>query len=108
MSETLARLVKNLPTNAGDTRDMGPIRRLGRSPGEGNGNPLQSSYPENSTDRGAWRATVPGVAEPWTDTWGQSRLRTHTHLLVEAQPHPDCLLDTPEGKFTVHSKDPGH
>ena len=41
--------------------DMGSIPGLGRSPGKGNGNPLQYSCPENSMDRGAWRATVHGV-----------------------------------------------
>ena len=41
----------------------GSIPALGRSPGEGNGYPLQYSCLENSTDRGAWWATVPGVAE---------------------------------------------
>ena len=45
---------KNLPTNAGD---MGLIPGSGRSPGEGNGNPLQYSCLENSMDRGAWWAT---------------------------------------------------
>ena len=45
--------VKNLPANAGDTRDMGFIPGSGRSPGEGNNNPLQYSYPENPMDRGA-------------------------------------------------------
>jgi len=44
--------------NAGD---LGLIPKLGRSPGEGNGNPLQYSCLENSMDRGAWRATVYGV-----------------------------------------------
>ena len=52
--------VKNLPANAGDT---GLIPGLGRSPGEGNGNTLQYSCLENPMDRGAWRATVPGVAK---------------------------------------------
>ena len=47
-------VVKNLPANAGDAGDTGSIPRLGRSPGEGNGNPFQCSYLENSTDRGAW------------------------------------------------------
>ena len=51
-------MVKNLPTNAGD---LGSIPGLGRSPGEGNGNPLQYSRLENPMDRGAWRATVLGV-----------------------------------------------
>ena len=39
------------------------IVRMRRSPGEGNGNPLQYSYLENAMDGGAWRATVPGVAK---------------------------------------------
>ena len=44
-------MVKNLPANAGDTRDMGSFSGLGRSSGEGNGNPLQYSCLENSRDR---------------------------------------------------------
>ena len=43
--------------------DLGSIPGLGRSPGEGNGNPLQYSCLENSMDRGAWQATVHGVAK---------------------------------------------
>ena len=46
-------VVKNLPANAGD-RDLGLMPELGRSPGEGNGNPPQYSCLENSMDRGAW------------------------------------------------------
>ena len=49
--------------NAGDP---GSIPRLGRSPGEGNGNPLQYSCLENLMDGGAWWATVHGVAKSWT------------------------------------------
>jgi len=45
--------------------DLGLIPGLGRSPGVGNGNPLQYSCLENSMDRGAWRATVHGVAKSW-------------------------------------------
>ena len=52
--------VKNLPANAGDA---GSIPGLGRSPGEGNGNPLQYSCLENPMDRGAWQAAVHGVAK---------------------------------------------
>ena len=55
-------VVKNLPANAGDARDAGLILRLGRSPGEGNANPLQYSCLENLMDRGAWQATVHEVA----------------------------------------------
>ena len=59
-------VVKNLPANAGDTRDVGSIPGSGRSPGEGNDSPLQYSCLGNSMDRGAWRATVHGVAKSWT------------------------------------------
>ena len=53
-------VVKNPPANA---RDMGSIPGLGRSPGEGNGYPLQYSCLGNPTDREAWRATVHRVAK---------------------------------------------
>ena len=46
--------------------DLGSIPGLGRSPGEGNGNPLQYSCLENPMDRGAWWAIVHGVAKSWT------------------------------------------
>ena len=52
------RVAKNLPANAGDTRDVGSILRSGRRSGVGNDNPLHYSYLENSMDRGAWRAIV--------------------------------------------------
>ena len=59
-------VVKNLLDNAGNTKDSGLIPGLGMSPGEGNGNILQYSCLGNSMDRGAWRATVHGVAKNWT------------------------------------------
>ena len=46
-------MVKNLPANAGDVRDVGSVPRSGRSPGGGNGNPLQYSCLEKPMDRGA-------------------------------------------------------
>ena len=61
-------MVKNLPTNAGDIRDSGSIPGWGRSPGGVHGNPLQYSCLENPMDRGAWRATVPGVTKSRTMT----------------------------------------
>ena len=67
-------VIKNLPANAGDIRDSGSIRGLGRSPGGGNVNPLQKSCLKNPMDKGAWRATVHGVAK--SQTW----LSTHTHV----------------------------
>ena len=59
----MALLVKNLPANAGDIREVGLIPALGRSPGGGQGNPLQYSSLENLMDRGAWWATVHRVVE---------------------------------------------
>ena len=56
-------MVKNLPANEGD---LGSIPGSGRYPEEGNGNPLQHSCLENSTDRGAWWATVHEVAKSQT------------------------------------------
>ena len=52
----MALVVRNLPTNAGDLKDVDSIPGLGKSPGEGHGNPLQYSCLENLMDRGAWRA----------------------------------------------------
>ena len=57
----VAQLVKNL-CSAGD---LGLIPGLGRSPGEGNGDPLQYPCLENLMDRGAWWAAVHGVANSW-------------------------------------------
>ena len=53
-------VVKNSPANAGN---LCSISRLGRSPGEGNGNPLQYSCLGNAMDRGAWQATVQEVTK---------------------------------------------
>ena len=68
-------MVKNTPNNAGDVRNTGSFPGLGRSPEEGNGNPLQCSCLENPMDREDWRATVHGVAKSWT-----LKLR-HTHAM---------------------------
>jgi len=58
-------VVKNPSANVGDARDMGSIPAL-RSPGVGNGNPLQYSCLENLMDKGVWQATVRGVAKTQT------------------------------------------
>ena len=63
---------KNLPADAGDARDAGVIPGWGRSPGGGNGNPLQYSCLGSPMDRGAWWAAVHGVAK------SQTRLSSHT------------------------------
>ena len=70
----LALVVKNPPANAGVLRDPGLIPWWWRSPGGGNGNPLQYSCLENPTDRGAWWATVHGVAKSRTQLcdWEQA------------------------------------
>ena len=81
-------VVKNLPANAGDTGDLGLIPGLGRSPGKGNGTPFQYSCLENPMNRGAWWATVFGVAKSWTrlstltHTHKPSVLSCHTYSLV--------------------------
>ena len=59
-------VVKNQPVNAGDIRGQGSNPGLGRSLGEGNGNPLQYSCLENPMERGAWQATSPWDCKSWT------------------------------------------
>ena len=58
-------MVKNLPANA---RDADSIPGSGRSPGEGNGNPVQYSSLGNSMDRGAWQVTVYGLVKELNTT----------------------------------------
>ena len=65
MPSQVVLVVKNLPVNAEDTRDVGSILGLGRSPGVGNGTPLQCSCLQNLMDRGVWWATVHRVAKSW-------------------------------------------
>ena len=81
-------MVKNLPANVGDTGDLGLIPGSGRSPGEGNGNPLQYSCLENPMDRGACQATVHGVARVGYD------------LATKPPPPPPYSQATP---FFTHS-----
>ena len=59
----VALMVKNPPTNAGDLRDIGSIPESGRSPGEGNGNPLQYSYLGNPMGGGALQIIVHGFTK---------------------------------------------
>ena len=70
-------MVRSLPANAGDIRDSGLIPGLGRSPGEGRGNPLQYSCLENPMDRGAWGGlqSTQGCAE--LDTTEQLSTQHH-------------------------------
>ena len=70
-------VVTNPPGSIGDATDVSLILGRGRSLGGGNGNPLQYSCPENSMDRGAWWATVHGVARV-----GHDRATQHTHMHI--------------------------
>ena len=79
-------MVKNPPANAGPAGDMGSVPELERSPGGGNGNPLQCSCLEHSMDTQASWATVRGVAEELEMTEQPSR---HAHSLLC---HPITIL----------------
>ena len=74
-------MVKNLPADAGD---VGSISGLGRFPGEGNGNLFRYSCLENFIDRGAWWATVHGVAKYWTQPkqqqWSKNRPKQNMQM----------------------------
>ena len=77
-------MIKNLAANAGDIRDVGSVPELGRSPGEGHGNPLQYSCLENPMDRGAWWATVHKVAKSQTQL---KQLSIHTLMPLRSLSH---------------------
>ena len=89
---------KESACNARDTGDLGSIPGLGRSPGVGNGNPLQYSCLENSMDRGAWRATVHGVTE------SQTRLSTYVLCLCHTGLKESRISMVAEQKKVVFSK----
>ena len=73
-----ASLVAQMARNLSARQETpGLIPGLGRSPGEGNGNPLQYSCLKNPMDRRAWWATVHGVAKSWTRLSAQSHGQTH-------------------------------
>ena len=72
-------MVKNLPDKEGDAGDAGSIPGLGRSPGVGNGNSLQYSCLGNPMDRGAWQATIHGVAKE-SDTTEQLSPHKQEHI----------------------------
>ena len=82
-------VVKNLPANAGDTRDTGSIPGSGRCPGGRHGTPLQYSCLENPMDRGAWQATVHERVCECT--------HTHTHILL--------MVAIPFSRGSSHSRD---
>ena len=71
VGNTVASLMTSLVAHACRTGDRGLVPGSGRSSGEGNGNPLQYSCLDNPMDRGAWQATVHGVAKSWTQMSNQ-------------------------------------
>ena len=75
----MAQMVKDLPANAGDS---GSIPGWGRSPGEGNGKPLQYSCLENPMDRGAWQVTVHGVTRVGRDLATTERERAVMYSMM--------------------------
>ena len=80
-------MVKNPPANSGDIRHAGSTLGLGRSPGVGNGNPLQYSCLENPMDRRAWKATVHGVPKSQTRLkWFSMHIYLSIYPLNGSQP----------------------
>ena len=75
-----AQMVENLSIMRKMQEVWVPIPGLGRSPGGGNSNPLQCSCLENPMDRGAWRATVHGVAKSWTCTTEHTCVNVYTNV----------------------------
>jgi len=75
-------VVKNSLVNAGDIRDVASIPGSGRSPGEGNGNPLQHSCLENRVDREAWQAAVHGVPK-----WYMTEVTKHAYAFLFSSFH---------------------
>ena len=73
----MALVVKNPPANAGDIKDAGSTPGLGRSPGEGNGNPFQYSHLENPMDRGSGRLQSMGVIKESDTIWWLNNNKTH-------------------------------
>ena len=73
---------KESACTAGDTGDAGSVPGLGRSPGQGNGNPFQYSCLRNPMDRGAWQAKVHGVAKSWT--WLSMHTRSYLGEKIRA------------------------
>ena len=112
LASQVVLVLKNLPTNARDTGDMGSIPESGRPSGEGHGNPLQYSCLVNPVDRGAWWSMVHMVAKSRTLLM---LLSTHSSVQFSRsvvsdslQPHesqharPPCPSQTPGVHSNVH------
>ena len=85
-------MVKSLPANAGDVRDMSSIPRLGQSLGGGHGNPVQYSCLENPMDRGAWQAAARQVAQSQTRL-KQISMHTQAPFIYELIKSPPKLFE---------------
>ena len=88
MASQVALVVKNLPANAGDIRDVGSIPGWGRSPGGRHGNPFQYSSLENPMDRRAWQATVHWVTKSQTQL-KQLSMQADIYIYILA---PLCVM----------------
>ena len=95
-------VVKNSPANVGNLRDtdMDSIPGLGRLPGGGHGNPLQSSCLENPMDRGAWQAMVPGVTKNRTQL---KQLSMHMHMQLDSRA-PSLPIQLCFSNCTMHAE----
>ena len=89
-------VVKNPLADAEDVRDVGSVPGLGRSPGVGNGKPLQYSCLDNFVDRDAWQATVHGVTKNWTQLsdWALTRawVSSKWHVLLRFYDLPASFI----------------
>ena len=80
-------MVDNLPANTRDARDMASNTESGRSHRVGNGNPLQYSYLENFTDRGAWWASVHGATEDTQEHKHKTAFSLHHLYILSTEIH---------------------
>ena len=93
----LLKIMIIIPSSQGSAcneGDLGLSPGSGRSPGEGNGNPLQYSCLENPMDGGAWRATVHGVLKSWTRLSDSLSLSHVVVLMTFFDPYKTCVNET--------------
>ena len=91
-------MVKNLPVNASDARDMGSIPGLGRSLGVGNANLLHHSCLENPMDKGLMQNTVHRVPKSQTQLSVHTQAHTHAHTHTHTHRHTSIIPRKEEKK----------